>query len=174
MIHNHQIQKSIRNSINRIISVKPTITNEQMVSQIMSDNILTTKTKEILLEYYNQNDVHSILDITFGELLLYVWDRIIKSSYSNEIKQIMNTEMNDALCMCFTGRISRLVNVLNGFDPAVVIHIANNEQIGNIIILTKRKLDDNKEYNTEKHRELVRMELRERGYDETIINEWLV
>ena len=67
-VHNHQIQESIRNSINKIISVKPTITNEQMLSQIMSDNILTNKTKEILLEYYNQNDIHSVLDITFGEL----------------------------------------------------------------------------------------------------------
>ena len=175
-VHNHNIQKSIRNSINKIISVKPTIINEQMLSQIMSDDILTNKTKGILLEYYNQNDIHSVLDITFGELLLHVWYRIIKSSHRfsiNEIKQIMNTEMNDALCMCFTGRISRLVNVLNGFDPDVVIHIASNEQIGNIIILTKKKLDDNGEYNTEKHRELVRTELKERGYDETIINEWL-
>ena len=85
----------------------------------------------------------------------------------------MNTEMNDALCMCFTGRISRLVNCLNGFDLDVVIHIASNEQIGNIIILTKKKLDDNGEYNTKKHRELVKTELRERRYDETIINEWL-
>ena len=155
-----------------------------MISQIMSDSakeilyqnsfvILTNKTKELLLEYYNQTAIHSVLDITFGELLLHVWDRIIKSQYSNEIKQIMNTEMNDALCVCFTGRISRLVNVLNGFDPDVVINIASNEQIGNIIILTKRKLDDNGEYNTEKHIELVRTELKERGYDETIINEWL-
>ena len=172
-VHNHQIQESIRNSINKIISVKPTITKKQMLSQIMNDDILTNKTKELLLEYYNQTDVHSVLDITFGELLLYVWDRIIKSSHSNEIKQIMNTEMNDALCMCFTGRISRLVNSLNGFDPDVAIHIATNEQIGNIIILIKRKLDDIGEYNTEKHRELVKTELRERRYDETIINEWL-
>jgi len=172
-VHNHQIQESIRNSINKIISVKPKIRNKQMISQIMSDDILTNKTKGILLEYYNQNDIHSVLDITFGELLLHVWDRIIKSPYSNEIKQIMNTEMNDALCMCFTGRISRLVNSLNGFDPDVAIHIATNEQIGNIIILIKRKLDDIGEYNTEKHRELVKTELRERRYDETIINEWL-
>ena len=172
-VHNHQIQESIRNSINKIISVKPKIRNKKMLSQIMNDDILTNKTKELLLEYYNQTDVHSVLYITFGELLLHVWDRIIKSSHSNEIKQIMNTEMNDALCVCFTGRISRLVNVLNGFDPDVVIHIASNEQIGNIIILTKRKLDDNGEYNTEKHREIVRTELIERGYDETIINEWL-
>ena len=49
--------------------------------------------------------------IKFGELLL--------NANSNEIFNIMNIEMNDALCKCFTGRISRLVNC---FDDNIIIN----------------------------------------------------
>ena len=42
-----------------------------------------------------------------------------------EIKRILNQEMSDTLCMCFTGRISRLLNCLNVMDPLVYIHIVN-------------------------------------------------
>ena len=41
------------------------------------------------------------------------------------MKRILNQEMSDALCMCFTGRISRLLNCLNVMDPLVYIHIVS-------------------------------------------------
>ena len=49
----------------------------------------------------------------------------------------INDEMNDSVCKCFTGRMSRLVNVLNGFDEIVIINISKNQRIWNIIIITK-------------------------------------
>jgi hypothetical protein len=52
----------------------------------------------------------------------------------------MNIETNDAQCKCFTGRISRLVDCLNGFNTNIKINISDNEQIGNIIILIKNQL----------------------------------
>ena len=44
---------------------------------------------------------------------------------SDSIKAILNQEMTDALCMCFTGRISRLLNCLTGIDSLVHVHIVN-------------------------------------------------
>ena len=41
-------------------------------------------------------------------------------------------------CKCFTGRISRLVNCLNGFTDLVNINIEDNQQIGNIIVIIKK------------------------------------
>ena len=43
----------------------------------------------------------------------------------------MNIEITDALCKCFTERISRLVNCLNGFDDNIKINISDNEQTYN-------------------------------------------
>jgi pimeloyl-CoA synthetase len=81
--------------------------------------------------------------------------------------------MLDSECKCFTGRITRLVNCLNGLSDLVKINISDNQQIGNIIIIIKEQLGKNHIYTIEKHKEFVKNELQERGYNETIINEWL-
>jgi hypothetical protein len=37
--------------------------------------------------------------------------------------------MHESVCKCFTGKISRLINCLNGFDELANIRIAGNKQI---------------------------------------------
>jgi hypothetical protein len=69
------------------------------------------------------------------------------------------------------GRITRLVNSLNGLSDLVKINISDNQQIGNLIIIIKKQLGDN--YTIKKHKELVKTELQERSYNKNIINEWL-
>ena len=81
--------------------------------------------------------------------------------------------MHDSECKCFTGRISRLVNCLNGFTDLVKITISDNQQIGNIIILIKEKLESENNYSIEKHKELVIKELNERNFNQEIIKEWI-
>ena len=78
--------------------------------------------------------------------------------------------MSDALCMCFTGRITRLVNTLSGFVPEVEIKISENEQISNLVIVTKDKIIP---YNSDEHKALFQKEMEERGYSQDIINEWM-
>ena len=81
--------------------------------------------------------------------------------------------MNDSICKCFTGRISRLVNCLNGFTDLVKINISDNQQIGNIISIIKNKLLVDNNYSIEKHKELVKKELIERDFKDNIIEEWI-
>ena len=95
------------------------------------------------------------------------------SPHSLEIKAVLNTEMRDAECKCFTGRISRLVNCLSGFDPLVVIQIADNEQIGNVISVVKAQLDEKKEYTVERHKEEAKIRLQELRVKEEEIEVWL-
>ena len=79
--------------------------------------------------------------------------------------------MKDAECKCFTGRISRLVNSLNGFDKEVIINISDSEQISQIVILIKEQLGT--KYTIEKHKELVKKELLERGFGSDKIDIWI-
>ena len=79
--------------------------------------------------------------------------------------------MKDSMCMCFTGRISRLVNSLNGFSDLVIIKIADNEQIANVISVVRKELGD--DYSIENHREIVEMRLTELGYGKDVIDEWV-
>jgi hypothetical protein len=170
-VHNHQIQESIRNSVNNILQIKPVITN--FTDLILNDPILTQQTKEILIEYSNDTNVYMALNITFNELLIAVFNRIEMNEHKDEIKRVLNVEMNDSICKCFTGRISRLVNCLNGFDDLVDIKISENEQIAQIIDVERKQLENNSNYDVIKHKQKVKERLIELKYEDSVINEWI-
>jgi len=170
-IHNHAIQEGVSKSINYITSIKPTIQIEQLKNLIINNPYLIEHVKRLLFEYIDSKEVHSILNITFEELLLSVFDFIEKNENKEELYKIMNVEMSEANCKCFTGRISRLINVLNGFDKHIEIHIADNEQIGNIISIIRNNIGEDYDENEFKRR--VKDELTMRAYSEETINEWI-
>jgi Leucine-rich repeat (LRR) protein len=174
-VHNHSIQDGISQSINYIMTQKPILSAEQLNDFIINSKHMSDKTKQLLIEYSENPDLHSRFGISFSELLLNVFSLIElhHHEHKEEMYSILNTEMADAQCKCFTGRIGRLVNCLNGFDPNIIIHISNSEQIGNIIGLIQCQLKATGTYSIQTHIDLVRKELLERGYDDTVINEWV-
>ena len=105
-------------------------------------------------------------------MLVVVWNRINALESRDEIKKTLNTEILDAECKCFTGKISRLVNCLAGYDELVVVEIADKEQIGTVIEIIRNRLTEN--YTVEEHRRLTTLELQERGYSQKVIEEWVV
>ena len=94
---------------------------------------------------------------------------IIDEENQKSILEILNKEMEDSICKCFTGRISRLINCLSGFSDKVSIKISTNEEISNIIVVLQNKIDDIDEL-----KRAIAVEMTERGYDEAIINKWLL
>jgi hypothetical protein len=185
-VHDSTINMSISESLNNIMSDKLTASGHQMMNEIINDPILTQSCKESLVEYSKASDVHSVLNVTFKEVLMFVWNiirsiQIKNQNKSDEIKRVLNVEMKDSLCKCFTGRLSRLVNCLSGFDERIQIKIPDNNQIANIIILIKDKYNDDLEKPlTEtaksdiinKIKEEVIKELTERKYEQHIIDQW--
>ena len=168
-VHNHTIQASITKSIENIMSQPFKIDVDQIMLEISNDPLINCC--NILLEYSLCEDIHSILRINFRELLCYVWETIKILENSDEIKKILNIEMNDSRHKCFTGRLSRLINCLNGFTTQVSITIDDSQEIGNIITITKYQMGDN--YNIMEHKNIVIRELTERGYDGDTILHWL-
>lgn len=170
-VHKSSVQKSIQASISALIKTKPVFDADDVKTCILSDDILTDRTKQSLIQYSDDDSIHSVLQITFEELLVAVWNRLVKNEYADEIKKILNTEMADSQFKCFTGRISRLVNCLNGFEPDIVVKIDDSEQIGTIISITRDQLD---RYTVEAHKEIVTTRLTELGYTQAVIDEWVV
>jgi len=173
-VHDSTIQKSIQTSIFKLLK-RPlgNTTIDSVFNQVMDDSVLTEKTKCLIGEYCTESAVHSILQITFTDLFIAVWNTIQNNKHSQEIKRILNTELQDAECQCFTGRLSRLINCLNGFDSDIQIQIADKAQISNIVILVKERLESEENYNIENHRLQTQKELTERGYDQETIQEFI-
>ena len=176
-VHNHAIQDSVRTSIEKVMSQHfPSIDYDTLRQRILSDTVLTKTSKESLIEYCHIQDIHSMLQLTFEELLGHVWktiESLTPLSCQTEVKQILNEELKDSQCKCFTGRMSRLINCLNGFTPLVEIQINDNHQIGNIVILVKEHLLQEENYSVENHKKDVEKELIERGYTRAVIDEWI-
>jgi Leucine-rich repeat (LRR) protein len=170
-VHNHHVQECVRTSISRLIGLKPTIVNVR--DYIVNDSVLTETVKQLLLEYMDDTTVHSVVQVTFEELLRCVLSVADTHVESSEIKRILNDEMVDSQCKCYTGRMSRLINCLNGYSECVSIRISDSEQIGNIIYIEKLKLEDQNMYSVEKHREMVIVELESRNVSKEVISEWV-
>jgi Leucine-rich repeat (LRR) protein len=172
-VHNYYIQEGIKKSINYIMSIKPIYKLNNLNNIIINNTFINNDAKTILFEYINCQDVHSVLNVTFAELLINVLSFIDQHISKKEIYKVLEQEMNDAICKCFTGRMSRLINCLNGFDDNIVINISDNDQIGNIIILIKERLITENTYTVELHKDIVIKELYDRGYTKDVIDEWI-
>jgi Leucine-rich repeat (LRR) protein len=174
-IHNSSIQLTVKNSINKLSEKFRTksFNLEDLTKQILEDQIINCK--ERLIEYMTNKDIHSLLLLNFAEILWLVWMEIntFNPDTQIEIKKRLNEEISEAECMCYTGRCNRLVNCLNGFSDLVEIKIQDSSQIGNVIVIVKEQLESKDEYSVDKHKEEVKKELLERGYDLETINEWI-
>ena len=161
------------------IQQKFKFTKDNIINDI-TNSPLKDETKSALFEWSADTEIHSYYQVTFGEILQYVWMTGIhlEGDSVNTFYQALDLNMNDAVCKCFTGRIGRLINSLSGLSPLVNIKIGDNEQISNIMVITKKQLEKENKYTIEAHRELVRKELTERGYEqdkiETIVTTWIV
>ncbi len=172
-VHNHQIQESIRESIKAIIKDKPHLNMDELLSEIIASTDLDEDCKHILVEFSEDKEVHTALGITFKELLLSVWSIIRTHPNKTDISNVLNTEMKDSICKCFTGRMSRLINCLNGYDPRVKVEMPLNDQIANVILMIEKHLTENNNYSVELHRQLVTKELLSRGFQQSEINVWV-
>ena len=174
-VHNREIQKSITKSVYSILN--DSLSRQLLVKNSTIDNILKSsladKTKSALVEYSEDEAIHTVLNISFRELLDYVWQRIENHSNKENILRILEEEMSDAECKCFTGRISRLVNCLNGFYDDIRVEIGEKEQISNIIILIRDKLISEGNYTIDAHKTLVKTALQERNYEADQIELWV-
>jgi Leucine-rich repeat (LRR) protein len=167
-VHDNHINRSITESLYRLLDEKVNCTDQEVLDGIVSDNVLSQQSKEALIEYSMIPDVHSQLNVTFMEAIKCVWTTICKHKQSSEIKRVLDQEIRDSICKCFTGRLSRLVNTLSGFDDRVLVRISDQQEISNVIVLIKQRTTDLME-----QQKMITNELSERGYDKQTVNEWL-
>ena len=76
--------------------------------------------------------------------------------------------MSDSMCKCFTGRLTRLVNVLVGFFDDIEINISDSERISAIILSVLSG-----EEMTDELKEICRTKLKEADVEESEIEKWL-
>lgn len=168
-IHNSSIQKSVKESMFKLLNNYPL---NIMSSEYLEWKELDTEIKQRLTEYINSAEIHTLLNVTFSDVFYAVVYEIhnLPIEYHSNIKIRLNEEMIESNCKCFTGRISRLVNCLSGFSDKININLSESEEISNVISVMQIKYF----HDITEMKEQIKKELLNRGYKQSLINEWLV
>jgi Leucine-rich repeat (LRR) protein len=164
-IHSSSIQQSTNKSINNLMKDIIIVKKEDLIKELV---LLNPKCLDQLIEYLDIKDIHSTLLINFEDLFLRVLQRIILSEHKTELLIRLDDEMSDSMCKCFTGRLTRLVNVLVGFFDDIEINISESERISAIILSVV-----NGQEMTDELKEICIQKLKEADVEESEIEKWL-
>jgi hypothetical protein len=165
-VHSDSIQKSLKDSVNVLLKDNFTIEMKKLIEEIKKNNMIINK--DYLINLLQANIIHTQLKCSYKDLFIKVYGRIINHENQIELFKRFNEEFNDSLLLCYTGKITRLINCLCGYYDDIHINISDNEQIGNIILQIKNKYSSIT-VQTEK----IINELKERGYSKDIIDIWI-
>jgi hypothetical protein len=167
-VHRSSVTNSVKKSIENLMNDKSSLEKERVIAIILENDILSENIKSRIVQYIEDREelIHSM--ITFEDLLIKVISRIISHSDPNELFRILNDQMIESECMCLTGRMSRLVSVLDGFFEDIRIEISCSEMISSIILQITFIPG-----TIEEHKELAMKKLLESGFKLEEIESWV-
>ncbi len=165
-VHDIEIQRTVCDSVQNLLK-DPKI--DFNIDNVIYSS-LNKSTIESIIEYCQDQTVHSIHLITYQEMFSLVWNRIENSIHKTELLKILEEQIADSECKCFTGRFNRTLSVLVGFFDDIKINISDKSRISAIILNAKDKIIP---YNAVKHKEMAKKDLIDAGYREVDFKDWI-
>jgi hypothetical protein len=132
-IHASSIQTSTKLSIDALFKDPFDCSKDDIIKECLTWSISCLSD---LLTYLDDTDVHSTLLVSFYDVFVKVFGRIMSHPNKTDIIHRLNEELKESKYKCFTGRLTRLVNCLVGFYDDIVIGISDSERISAIILST--------------------------------------
>jgi hypothetical protein len=137
-VHNAEVQKTFRDSVALLLGTPSALDLPGTLRSIRGARLTTYRE---IAAFSADQEVYCALGVTFGQLLIAVWDRIRNFDVATRkvLYARMDEEITEAVGMCFTGRITRLVNVLVGFVDGISIGISETDQLNNLALVALRQ-----------------------------------
>jgi hypothetical protein len=129
-VHDTGINESVKQNVLKLFNLYKDIIlerNESHEIEKIQEELIRRKTWNSAnfksLEYIKKNISTFGIDITLKQLLICVWFHITKKlqDHKEELLDILNEELKEMSGTCSTGHMSRLINVLQGFDSSLEI-----------------------------------------------------
>lgn len=180
-VHDSSLQQNVERMVrllmsdNILIKGKNLKWNDELRDIIINDEHINEKVKRMIIQTCDDSkDTHSILGVSFKDIFPKVYSRIVvhedsedpDGKYQNMIRRL-SEELNESECKCFTGRITRLINSLNGFYPDIQLYFGVSEDLANIYNVSKLNplsISKSGEYSAFNHCFVYFNEMIERGY----------
>ena len=144
-VHNSEINSSVKQSVIKIMDLYRTsdelsIFHKRNMMFIDIVNILKKRKNwspinDKSISFIESNISTFGIDVTLKELFIAIYLHITTrlTDYREELLDIFNDELKDMSGKCSTGHMSRLVNILQGFDDTFSIKVDNNKIIKRFI-----------------------------------------
>ena len=169
VVHDPTVRDSIIRSTHNLVGEHDCDT-ERVLADIFESN-LPRATKEAVWWLWKNDISRSVfIYITTKELVARVWEYIIKSKDSEQLRKIFIQELDGINSSCISGRLGRIISILDGFHEGVRICISDSSRIGAIVCYTRNMLmtdDEQLVHDTVKER------LTELEYTQEQIQPWL-
>lgn len=123
------------------------------------DDIL--KTERDMWHWYNTKSCRVVNDNLYHKLLQHLWSIVKVHSCKTEMSKRLYEECHEAIGLCCDGHITRLINVMVGFDDRFVPEISVKEQLQNrLAALSLQEITD-EEKRTQAKSILVELQIPE-------------
>ncbi len=148
-VHNSSIQDSFSQCVNILMkSNEPK--NENYMRRVylyyILDGINITENLRFInhLRYMClvETAIVSRCGVTYGEIFERIWAITSTHPHRREMRKILREDVWGARNVCFTGKVTKLVNSMSGFIEGISIGYSNNEQINNRVIMIMREYED--------------------------------
>jgi len=93
----------------------------------LDDDITDSNTT--IQNWFASGEIHSLHQITFAQLFEKVVRIIIHHEHKEGLIERLREELTEAIGLCFTGRMNRLVNSLSGIVEGIKVSFSIEEQI---------------------------------------------
>lgn len=151
--HLVSIQTSTKHSIQHLMrEVEPyTRDDELLLEDAIRDLKFKSDPKKI--RAFKKHTRHPQYDATTMDVFSRVFTVARSHPHAAAIFEILAEEIDEGLCTCYTGLLSRIVGALNGFDDKIKITISSREELLNTVVALRRRYGlqygNTDEYTTE-------------------------
>jgi len=83
---------------------------------------------------------HTATGMTYRDVAVLVLNAVAGSPNRDAVYDILADEIRHGVGLCFTGRITRLVNALGGFVDGVGVALSQKEAIQNDVVVARRRM----------------------------------
>lgn len=132
-VHNSKINKNIKNIANKLVKAYPPSFQdwEECIKNLQNHITLTNKMK-ISIKRIKNSEAHFNIHITLKEIFISL-SNYIENQESKEVKlnlyKRLSEELEEMSNKCLSGHLSRLINVLQGFDLNYTINFDSPSKI---------------------------------------------
>jgi len=141
-VHLSSVQDNMRIALDKIfnMSLNSYMSFASIVNVLKNECKLKKRTIEFFAKVCDKDLYHSGYNVGYKKLFEQVYAIIINSSFKEDLLKIFIDEVEEtADATCLTGKMTRMVNVLNGFVLDINVGISKTEELSNSIIVLRNK-----------------------------------